>query len=137
MILAEHIHHVGIAVADLDASVAWYERTLDLTVEKRFSLHDGRLQIVKLVSAGGVRIELLRSHDDADGPRAGTSVLQPGAAHVCFKVADVQAVADELRRRGVQITQEPQTIEVSAERNCWIADPEGNGIELIEDLPVA
>ncbi len=70
MLLAERTHHFGLAVSDLEAALAWYCRTLDLTVEKRFSLDEGRLEIVKLLSGGGVRIELLKSHDEPVRPRA-------------------------------------------------------------------
>src|ERR1043165_2143129 len=104
MALSNHLHHAGVVVADLEAAVAWYGAHLDFAVERRFSLNDGRLDIVKLVSPGGVRVELLRFHDGPDRPpRAGTAV---GAQHLCFAVDSAERAAAELRRRGVPLVQE-------------------------------
>jgi catechol 2,3-dioxygenase-like lactoylglutathione lyase family enzyme len=131
--LAERIHHHGIAVADLEGAVAWYCEKLGFDVEKRFALPEAHLEIVKLVAPSGVRIELLRSsregiQADHRGPD------EPGSEHLCFGVDDVEAAAAEARRRGITVVQAPQEIEASREKNCWIADPEGNMIEFIEEI---
>lgn len=134
MILSKQLHHVGVCVADLEATLQWYSQNLDLTVEKRFTLEDAQVEIVKLASPYGVRVELLRSlRDDQEG-RCETGVIKPGAKHLCFAVDDVEQTAGELRRRGITLVQEPKVILESREKNCWIVDNEGNMIEFIEDL---
>ena len=132
--LAERLHHVAVAVTDLEGAVAWYAAQFGLAVEKRFALPEAHLEIVKLRSPAGVGVELLRSSREGVGPRAARELDEPGAQHVCFAVDDVEAVAAEARRRGIRLLQEPKVIAASREKNCWIADPEGNPIEFIEDL---
>lgn len=134
MTLSGRLHHVGIAVSDLDAAVQWYCRHLDLTVEQHFTLDEAQVEVVKLVSPGGVRVELLTSLRDDRPGRSEAGVVVPGAKHLCFEVDDVEETAAELRWRGVALVQEPKRIEVSREKTCWIADNEGNLIEFIEEL---
>ena len=133
MKLSETLHHFAIAVGDLGQLIDWYSKTLDFEIEKRFVLTDANLEIVKLISPGGVRVELLK---EIDGPPTGVQLrlTAPGSKHICFHVASVDKTAAELRERGVTFTQHPKTITESNERNCWIRDPEGNMIEFIEEL---
>ncbi len=137
MILSQRLHHVGIAVADLQAALHWYCQKLDLTVEKRFTLEEARVEIVKLISPGGVRVELLKSFDDDTFDGGAARVVAPRAKHLCFEVDDVEETAEELRRRGIALVQEPKIIEESREKNCWIVDQEGNMIEFIEEMKEA
>lgn len=134
MTLSERLHHVGIAVSDLETSLQWYRQKLDFAVEKRFTLEEAHVEIVKLISRGGVRVELLKSTaNDALG-EGDDGVVTPRAKHICFEVDDIEAAAEELRRRGIQLVQEPKVIEASREKNCWIVDHEGNMIEFIEEM---
>ena len=127
------LHHCAVAVADLEATIAWYCDKLDFRVEKRFTLPDAKLEIVKLISDGGVRLELL-AQTDVIGAIRDQDLMAPGAKHICFATGDVEKTAAEMRRRGVKITQEPKVIPESDEKNLWIADNEGNLIEFIEEL---
>ena len=137
MHLAERIHHYGVRVSGLEAALAWYRATFDLTVEKRFILPEARLEIVKLISPTGVRLELLASLAGDAPASPATSPSAPGAKHLCFEVDDIEQAAEEMRRRGVAFVQEPRVVPESNEKNCWIADNEGNLIEFIEELGAA
>ena len=132
--LSDRIHHFAVAVADLEGAVAWYGEKLGFSIQKRFSLPEAHLDIVKLVTSTGVRIELLKSHREGISPREERGLDEPGAKHLCFEVADVEEAVGEMRRRGIEVVQEPKVIEASGEKNCWIADLEGNRIEFIEEL---
>ncbi len=132
--LSDRLHHFAVAVADLSASLDWYRDKLDFVIEKRFALPDSDLEIVKLVSPGGVRLELLKHLTHAAAASEGGGLVEPGRKHVCFHVDDIEATASELRRRGVRLTQEPKFIRESNEKNLWIADNEGNLIEFIEEV---
>lgn len=134
MMLSQRLHHFAVAVADLAATIDWYRDKLDFKIEKRFTLPDADLEIVKLISSGGVRIELLKQRGGAVTMARGGSLVEPGCKHVCFHVEDIEATAFELRERGVHLTQEPKFIRESNEKNLWIADNEGNMIEFIEEL---
>jgi catechol 2,3-dioxygenase-like lactoylglutathione lyase family enzyme len=132
--LAAQIHHYGIAVLDLEGSVTWYREKLGFDVEKRFALPEAYLEIVKLITPTGVRIELLKSSRGDIEQRDGRGPDEPGGKHICFEVADIEQAAQEIRRQGIVLLQEPKVIEASREKNCWISDPEGNLIEFIEEL---
>ena len=134
--LSDRMHHVGVAVTDLEGSRRWYEEKLDFRLEKQFVLEDAQVSIVKLISPGGVRVELLKSLRPDAAARPAAEVVSPGEKHLCFDVDDVERTAEELRHRGVRIVQEPKVIPESGEKNCWIVDLEGNMIEYIEELLV-
>lgn len=134
MMLSERVHHFAVAVSDLERAVSWYAEKLDFVVEKRFTLEDAQLRIVKMRSPGGMGLELLHSLRPSEGARPGGGVLDPGVKHVCFEVDDIVNAAEEARSRGIRIVQEPKVIEESREKNCWIVDVEGNMIEFIEEM---
>src|SRR5690242_1134989 len=64
--------HVGITVTreDLDATIAWYSRTLAFTVDQRFESHGTTFVFL---TAGDVRIELRGRVE----PRRGTARQRP------------------------------------------------------------
>ena len=51
------IHHVGLAVSDLDRSVAWYREALGLTHESTAGVPEG---VAFMVAPTGERLELLQ-----------------------------------------------------------------------------
>ena len=57
--------------------------------------------------------------------------MSPGGGALWLQVADVDAEHERLRERGVDI-QRPPTTEPWGLRECWIADPDGMQIRLIE-----
>lgn len=134
LMLSDRIHHFGVAVAELEGAVAWYCEKLGFTVEKRFSLPEAHLDIVKLANPRGVRIELLKSFREGVTRSDEQGLDEPGAKHLCFLVDDIEEAVAEMRRRGIEVVQKPKVIEASGEKNCWIADLEGNRIEYIEEL---
>ena len=81
-----------------------------------------------------MRIELLKSYRDGISARDERGLDEPGEKHLCFEVDDVAGAVAEMRRRGIEVVQEPKVIEASGEKNCWVADLEGNRIEFIEEL---
>jgi methylmalonyl-CoA epimerase len=102
------IHHLGVAVDDLDRAVETYERLFGATVEHRAVVPDQGVEAASLL-AGGSRLELLL----ALGPDTpvGRFVARrgPGMHHVAFAVADLPGELARLRADGVElIDQEPR-----------------------------
>lgn len=129
MRLTETLHHTAVEVADLDAAIEWYSGYLDFVFERRFELPESGIEIAYLTSAA-LRIELLKR---SSGPAREPEGFQ-APMHICFEVDDIEQAAAELRRRGVEIAQEPKLIEPARVKNLWIRDHEGHLIEFLETV---
>jgi methylmalonyl-CoA epimerase len=96
------VHHVGIAVEDLDAAVLVYEELFGAVPEHRETMESQGVEAASLRTGGG-RIELLRPLA-ADTP-VGRFIARrgPGMHHVAFEVADVAAELRRLRAQGARL----------------------------------
>jgi methylmalonyl-CoA/ethylmalonyl-CoA epimerase len=96
------VHHVAMAVEDLDEAVATYERLLGARVELRGRMEDQGVEAVYL-QVGSGRIELV-SPLEADTP-VGRFLAKrgPGMHHVAFEVADVATAINRLTADGVEV----------------------------------
>jgi methylmalonyl-CoA/ethylmalonyl-CoA epimerase len=103
--MALSVHHVGIAVDDLDASVLVYADLFGATLEHRDSLEDQGVEAASL-QVGASRLELLAPLT-ADTP-VGRFLARrgPGMHHVAFEVADVAEELERLRADGVVLIDE-------------------------------
>jgi methylmalonyl-CoA epimerase len=99
------IHHLGIAVADLEDALATYSRLFGATVEHRSTVPDQGDHAMSLL-VGGRRIELV-SPTDADTPVGRFLASRgPGMHHVAYEVDDVGAVLAELSEAGAELIDE-------------------------------
>ncbi len=57
---------------------------------------------------------------------------EPGTAfrHLCFEVTGLDQLRTTLRARGIEVTEPRVGMDLS--RQAWVADPDGNRIELME-----
>ena len=101
-----------------DDGVRWYRDVLGLRVYREYGA-DGRVTGVVFFLGGGF-LELVSDS---------SSVAGGGA--LWLQVPDVDAEHDRLRQLGVDIRRPPKT-EPWGLRECWIADPDGVQIGLIE-----
>jgi glyoxylase I family protein len=95
------IHHVGLTVTDLEASVRWYERVFGITYQMD-TPHAGGVGKVLADESWQLMIALHR-HDSAGGEPF--SETRTGLDHVGFKVplrTDLQAWQRHLEDNGVQ-----------------------------------
>ena len=129
------LDHVGLTVADLDAMTQWYCDALDLTVELEFALDDVDLRGAMLRSPTGYRIELLARPGSVVGLQAASPVeaaLTRGFGHVAFDVAVVDEAYDALVAAGATDRMSPRPSPEPGVRMAYVADPEGNLIELLD-----
>ena len=99
------IHHLGVAVADLDEALATYSALFGARVEHRSTVPDQGVDAMSLL-VGADRIELV-SPTDADTP-VGRFLAShgPGMHHVAYEVADVGAALAELSEAGAELIDE-------------------------------
>ncbi len=79
---------------------------------------------------GGPKLELLRYQNEPTGEAAHNS--QVGAAHLCLRVANVNAEYERLSGEGVTFVSPPHADEFGV---VWVymRDPDGNVVELIQE----
>jgi methylmalonyl-CoA/ethylmalonyl-CoA epimerase len=99
---ARGIHHLGVAVDDLDEAVSTYERLLGATVEHRETVEDQGVEAASL-RVGASRVELLASLGDETPVGKFLAKRGPGMHHVAYEVADLRSSLAELAREGAEL----------------------------------
>jgi methylmalonyl-CoA/ethylmalonyl-CoA epimerase len=97
-----HIEHIGIAVENLDESIAYYENILGM---KCYAIEEVKDQKVKTAffQVGDTKIELLES-TDPEGPIGKFLAKKgPGVHHMAFAVKDIEGRLEELQDKGVEL----------------------------------
>jgi methylmalonyl-CoA/ethylmalonyl-CoA epimerase len=102
---ARGVHHIGIAVTDLDEAVATYERLFGATLEHRETLEEQGVEAVSLRTGEG-RVELLRALGPETPVGKFLAKRGPGMHHVAFEVADLGAEVARLRAAGTRLIDE-------------------------------
>ncbi len=96
------IHHLGVAVADLDEAVATYERLFGARLEHRETVPDQGVEAASL-RVGQDRVELLASLGEETPVGKFLAKRGPGMHHVAYEVADVGEALDELAAEGAEL----------------------------------
>src|SRR5213083_2513382 len=99
------IHHLGVAVADLDEAVDTYERLFGAELEHREAVAEQGVEAASLLIGEG-RVELLAALGEETPVGKFLAKRGPGMHHVAYEVADVGAAIDELAERGVELVDE-------------------------------
>ena len=103
------IDHIGVAVEDLDESIAIYTDKLGMRVQHRETVEQFGVEAV-LLEIGGSHVELLMPTDPDSGVAKFLERKGPGLHHVAYRTGDIAAVLDRLRKEGIRlIDEEPRT----------------------------
>jgi catechol 2,3-dioxygenase-like lactoylglutathione lyase family enzyme len=141
------LHHVGITVKDLDASIRFYHGVLGLDfVNEPSPWFDGpelgpavgvpgaALRQVSL-KLGETTLELLeyRSPDsETSRPLLSNNI---GASHVAFLVEDIHATKAELEGKGIEFYSDVNVVDegvLAGWRWVYFEDPDGYPLELVQ-----
>ena len=96
------IHHVGVAVADLDEAVGTYERLFAGRVEHRERLDADGVEVAT-IRIGESRVELMASLGSDTPVGRFLARRGPGMHHIAYEVADVRSALAELAAAGVEL----------------------------------
>jgi len=99
------IHHLGVAVDDLDGAVATYERLFGARLEHRETVEEQGVEAASL-RIGSDRVELLAALGEDTPIGKFLSKRGPGMHHVAYEVDDVGAALDELSAEGAELIDE-------------------------------
>jgi methylmalonyl-CoA/ethylmalonyl-CoA epimerase len=102
---ALRIHHLGVAVEDLDDAVASYEQLFGATVEHRATVEDQGVEAAS-VRLGESRVELLASLGEETPVGKFLAKRGQGMHHVAYEVADLPAALRQLLDGGVELIDE-------------------------------
>ena len=138
------MNHTGFVVNNVDVSADFYMNVIGLKEVVRRERDGGPISqvvgydhthlkavLLSLDADGGHILELIEyiRPEAADRPTEERAVI--GASHICFDVTDIDAVFAEMVANGARELNPP--IEVSPGRTvCYLQDPDGNWVELIE-----
>ncbi len=147
----EWMNHTGFVVSDMGRSLDFYQDLLGLKQERNQILEgefiselvgypDARLHIVYL-GTGDLRhsVELIQYLNPAGTAAPMPERHQVGASHLGVIVNDLDAFYAELSSRGVRFVSPPAirpgAVYPMASKGCYMQDPDGNWLELLERPP--
>lgn len=127
--MIKDIAHVALNPLDMDRTVDFFENVFGW--RKVFELHhdNGDPWIVYLKICKGHFLELF--YDGINDRDYAFDFTKTGYNHLCVTVGDIRKTLREIYEKGYIDSQEPE-VEKSLNRNFWLLDPDGNGIELQE-----
>lgn len=96
------IDHVGIAVEDLEASIAEYRRLLGVEPAHRERVQDQGVEEV-LFAVGSSYIQLLGALGPDTPVGRSLATRGPGIHHVAYRVDDIEAALEHLRAEGARL----------------------------------
>ena len=100
--VARGIHHVGMAVSDLDQALATYRRLFGAELEHRAQVDDQGVEAAAVLVGNG-RVELLAPLGDETPVGRFLASRGPGMHHVAYEVGDVRAELDRLSAEGAEL----------------------------------
>ena len=147
----EWMNHTGFVVSDMELSLAFYRDQLGLAIERDQILEgefisklvgypDAKLHIIYL-GLGDMKhsVELIEYLN----PRGSVTPLQNrnsiGASHLGVIVDNLDEFYKSLSSRWVRFVSppvtRPNTVYPMAQKGCYMSDPDGNWLELLEQPP--
>jgi len=124
------LDHIGIAVTDLSAALAFYRDALGLDVE---GSEDVAVQQVRahFVPVGESRLELLEATAPESPIAKFIAKRGPGLHHITLRVDDIHAALAQLKARGVRLIDEQPRAGAEHSLIAFV-HPAGTGGVLIE-----
>ena len=118
--------HIHLRSPNPEKTAQWYERMFGAEVLR--TMQDGKPRIdLKL---GGAKI-FIAPVAPGDGVNAAPATPYRGLDHFGLAVTGIDAIAADLKAKGVEFTREPTTMRPGV-RVCFLRGPEGVSIELLD-----
>ena len=117
--------HTCYRIGDIDRSVRFYE-TLGFEERARMPIRDEAINVFMGLPGEDPRLELTYNHG-VDAYDLGT-----GYNHIAVAVEDLDGTLARLGGQGIEPEKPPYRIREGGSRLCFVRDPDGYRIELIE-----
>ncbi|HEV7197105.1 MAG TPA: methylmalonyl-CoA epimerase [Pedococcus sp.] len=129
------IDHVGVAVTDLDAAIAFYTETFGMELaHQEVNEEQGVREAMMAVGGSGSHIQLLAPLTPESTIAKFLERSGPGVQQVAYRVEDVEAVSAILRERGLRLLYDAPRRGTSNSRVNFIHPKDAGGIlvELVQ-----
>jgi lactoylglutathione lyase len=117
--------HTCYRIGEIDRSVAFYE-ALGMEEIGRMPIREEAINVFMGFAGDGPRLELTYNFG-VDSYELGT-----GYNHIAITVDDLDVVLPQLAEQGIDPEKPPYTVREGGSRLCFVRDPDGYRIELIE-----
>jgi lactoylglutathione lyase len=117
--------HTCYRITDIDRSVAFYT-ALGFEELRRMPIREEAINVFMGLPGDGPRLELTHNFG-VDSYELGT-----GYGHIAVTVDDLDATLTRLTEQGIEPERPPYTVREGGSRLCFVRDPDGYRIELIE-----
>ena len=121
--------HTCYRILDPDRSVAFYEK-LGFEEKHRLPIGDDATNIFMGMPDDGARLELTYNHDQSEPYEIGS-----GYGHIAITAPDLDSTLAALAEDGIEPEKPPYTVSDGGSRLCFVRDPDGYRIEMIERDP--
>ncbi|MDT0467202.1 VOC family protein [Streptomyces gibsoniae] len=126
--------HIGLSVADLDRQRRFYIEAFGFRERHRTEIPEAGIRIVLLIGPGGASIELTERAGSVPqyfaDPVEGAGVQ--GYFHWALTVDDLEAAVATALACGARTVSPPAPARRPGIRFTYLADPEGNLVELLQ-----
>ena len=119
--------HTCYRITDIDRSVAFYE-ALGFEERRRVPIREEAMNVFMSMPDDGPepRLELTYNFG-VDAYELGTAY-----GHIAIAAPDLDATLERLKQQGIEPERPPYTIREGGNRLCFVRDPDGYRVELIE-----
>ena len=126
MLVRMELIHTCYRIGDIDRSVAFYE-ALGFEELMRMPIRDEAVNVFMGLPGDGARLELTLNHDVTEPYEIGT-----GYGHIAITTEDLDGALERLAAEGIEPEKPPYQVRKGGSRICFVRDPDGYRIELIE-----
>jgi lactoylglutathione lyase len=123
--------HTCYRVLDLERSIEFYE-SLGMEELRRVPIRDEATNVFMGLPGDGARLELTHNHDRTEPYEIGT-----GYGHIAIAVEDLDGALERLAEVGIEPEKPPYSVREGGSRLCFVRDPDGYRIEIIEPRATA
>ena len=118
--------HIHLRSPDPEATARWFETMLGAEVIR--SMQQGAPRIDMKIGGANVFLAPVKAGDGVNAPPVAP---YQGLDHFGLSVTGIDAIAADLKAKGVEFTREPTTVRPGT-RVCFIRGPQGVSIELLD-----
>ncbi|MDO9408455.1 VOC family protein [Patulibacter sp.] len=117
--------HTCYRIGEIDRSVAFYV-ALGFEEVRRMPIGSDATNVFMGLPGDGARLELTYNHGVSDYE------IGTGYGHIAVSAEDLDVTLEQLAGQGIQPEKPPYSVREGGSRICFVRDPDGYRIELVE-----